>query len=75
MADTCRPVDVDGETILVRGSEAMTDEDRGYFAEIIRAAKAKVAADRLSAAHTADLARQNAHFRERPMNGDDGRDE
>jgi hypothetical protein len=37
--DTCRPVEVDGEIISVHGAGEMNDEDRGHFAEIVRAAK------------------------------------
>jgi len=75
MADTCRPVEVDGETILVHGAGAMTEEDRGYFAEVVRGAKAKMAADRLASANCAALAEQSKYLAAHPMNGDDGRDE
>lgn len=44
-ADKCRPVVVDGQVIRVRGGAEMTDEERGYFAEIVRAAKRKHAAE------------------------------
>jgi hypothetical protein len=40
--DTCRPIDVDGETIRVHGAAEMTEEDRGHFAEIVRAAKRRL---------------------------------
>lgn len=46
MAEKCRPVDVDGVTVQVHGSEVMTDEDRGYFAEVVRAATARAHAER-----------------------------
>lgn len=39
--DTCRPVEVDGQTIRVHGAEEMTDEDRGHFATIVRAVAAR----------------------------------
>lgn len=41
--DTCRPVEVDGQTIRVHGAEEMTDEDRGHFATIVRAVQARMA--------------------------------
>lgn len=40
--DTCRPVEVDGEIIRVHGSREMTEEEQGYLAEIVRAAKARM---------------------------------
>lgn len=43
--DTCRPVEVDGEIIRVHGSREMTEVEEGYFAEIIRAAKARMEAE------------------------------
>lgn len=39
MSDTCRPIEVDGTTVLVRGPVALTDEDRAALAEIVRAAR------------------------------------
>lgn len=39
MADTCRPVQVDGETIRVHGGEPMTPDAQAAFAEVVRAAK------------------------------------
>lgn len=41
--DTCRPVEVDGQTIRVHGAREMTEEDRGHFANIVRAAQAHMA--------------------------------
>jgi hypothetical protein len=43
--DTCRPVEVDGEIIRVRGAREMTDKERGYLAEVIQAAKRKYEAE------------------------------
>lgn len=41
--DTCRPVEIDGQTIRVHGAAEMTEEDRGHFATIVRAAQARMA--------------------------------
>ncbi|MFV8317047.1 hypothetical protein [Mycobacterium sp. 23] len=35
----CRPVEVDGEMIRVRGDREMDDADRAALAEVVRAAK------------------------------------
>jgi hypothetical protein len=43
--DTCRPIEVDSEIISVRGSGDMTEQEQGYVAEIVRAAKRKYAAE------------------------------
>jgi DNA repair exonuclease SbcCD nuclease subunit len=43
--DACRPVEVGGETIRVRGSGDFTDEERGFVTEIVRAAKRKYEAE------------------------------
>ncbi|MGJ5895132.1 hypothetical protein ACSCBZ_24730 [Streptomyces niveiscabiei] len=37
--DTCRSIEVDGETISVRGSGDFTERDATFFREIVRAAK------------------------------------
>lgn len=37
--DACRQVQVDGETITVRGTGDFTEQDTEFFAEIVRAAK------------------------------------
>ncbi|TLQ43466.1 hypothetical protein [Streptomyces marianii] len=58
-ADTCRPVEVDGETIRVRGAQEMTDEDRAAFAEVVRAAKRKYAAEH-PPRHTVDTITSDA---------------
>lgn len=42
--DNCHSVEVDGETVLVRGGE-MDETDRMHFAEIVRAAKRKYEID------------------------------
>jgi hypothetical protein len=39
--DTCRPVEVDGETIRIRGRGELTDQEQGFVADIVRAAKRK----------------------------------
>ncbi|MGW3196272.1 hypothetical protein ACWDBD_17135 [Streptomyces sp. NPDC001118] len=44
-AEACSTVEVDGETVLVRGSGEMTEQDRKFFGEIVRAAKRKYAAE------------------------------
>lgn len=43
--DTCRPVEVDGQTIRVRGSGQFTEQDQEFAADIVRAAKRKYAAE------------------------------
>jgi hypothetical protein len=43
--DTCRPVEVDGEIIRVHGSREMTEVEQGYFADIVRAAEARMEAE------------------------------
>jgi hypothetical protein len=43
--DTCRPVEIDGELIRVRGAAEMSDEARAALAEVIGAAKRKYAAE------------------------------
>ena len=52
-ADECRPVEVDGEIISVRGGEPMDAEDRKMFGGIVRSARARMAAER--AAHDAEV--------------------
>jgi hypothetical protein len=43
--DKCRPVVIDGEVIRVHGGAEMTPDEVEMFAEIVRAAKRKLAAD------------------------------
>jgi hypothetical protein len=43
MTDKCRPVEVDGEIVRVRGAREMDDTDRAALAEVVRAAKKKLA--------------------------------
>ncbi|MEU4154795.1 hypothetical protein [Streptomyces antimycoticus] len=43
--DTCRPVEIDGETIRVRGAAEMSNESRAMLAEVVGAAKRKYAAE------------------------------
>lgn len=43
--DKCRPVVVDGQVIRVLGGAEMTEQARGYFADLVRAAKRKHAAE------------------------------
>ena len=67
--DTCRPVEIDGETIRVRGAAEMSDESREAFGEVVRAAKAKFEAEapaqvgvlqnRLRLAHQARRAKEH----------------
>jgi len=44
--DTCRPVEVDGETILVRGSGELDDTSHQAFTEVYRAAKRRMEAEK-----------------------------
>ncbi|MET9436939.1 hypothetical protein [Streptomyces sp. NPDC006551] len=53
-ADSCRPIEVDGETVLVRGSGDWTDEDQRHLAEIVRAAKRRYETE-----HPAEPARRH----------------
>lgn len=43
--DTCRPVEIDGETISVRGAAPLTEEGTAALTALVRAAKAKMAAE------------------------------
>jgi hypothetical protein len=43
--DTCRPVEVDGEIISVRGAGEISDEAHQAITALVRAAKAKMAAE------------------------------
>ncbi|MFF7335364.1 hypothetical protein [Streptomyces sp. NPDC008150] len=43
--DTCRPVTIDGETIRVRGSGDLAEEDQEALTALVRAAKAKMTAE------------------------------
>ncbi|NML55333.1 hypothetical protein HHL19_16305 [Streptomyces sp. R302] len=43
--EACRLVETSGTTVLVRGSGDWTDEDQGYMAEIVAAAKRKYEAE------------------------------
>lgn len=43
--ETCRPIDVDGTTVLVRGSGDWTDEDQHHMAAIVAAAKRRYEAE------------------------------
>ena len=45
MTDKCRPVEVDGEVIRVHGGAEMDAADREAFADIVRAAKRRFAAE------------------------------
>jgi hypothetical protein len=53
-ADSCRPIEVDGENVLVRGSGDWTEEDQRHMAEIVRAAKRRYEAE-----HPAEPARRH----------------
>lgn len=49
-SENCQVVEVDGEPVRVRGDAGQWDDkDREMFAEIVRAAKAKYAAEHESA--------------------------
>ena len=43
--DTCRPIEVDGETIVVRGQGELTEREKELAADIVRAAKKKFEAE------------------------------
>lgn len=43
--DSCRPVDIDGETIRVRGSGDLSEEARVALVELVRAAKRRMKDD------------------------------
>lgn len=45
MTERCRPVEIDGQIIRVRGEREMNDADRAALAEVIQAAKRKLAED------------------------------
>jgi hypothetical protein len=67
--DACRPVEVDGETVRVRGSGDLTEEGREALSSVVRAAKAKFIAEapeqvgvlqnRLRLAHEARRAKEH----------------
>jgi len=67
--DTCRPVEIDGEIIRVRGAAEMSDESREALADLIAAAKRKMEAEapqqigalqnRLRLAHQARRAKEH----------------
>lgn len=43
--DLCRPVEIDGELLRVRGAHDMNEESRAALADVIRAVKRKYAAE------------------------------
>lgn len=67
--DTCRPVEVDGETVRVRGAGELTEEGQEAVAALVRVAKARFVAEapeqvgvlqtRLRAAHKARRAKEH----------------
>jgi hypothetical protein len=67
--DVCRPVEVDGETVRVRGSGELTEEGQEALAALVRVAKAKFVAEapeqvgvlqnRLRLAHRARRAKEH----------------
>lgn len=67
--DTCRPVEVDGETVMVRGQGELTEEGREALAALLRVAKTKlteeapdqvgVLQNRLRLAHQARRAKEH----------------
>jgi hypothetical protein len=44
-ADTCRPIEVDGETVRVRGSGELTEEGQEALADLVRVAKTRFVAE------------------------------
>lgn len=44
-ADACRPIEVDGETVRVRGSGELTEEGQEALAALVRVAKARFVAE------------------------------
>jgi hypothetical protein len=44
--DACRPIEVDGEIIRVRGGNDFTEQEQEFFADVVRAAKRRYAAER-----------------------------
>jgi len=67
--DVCRPLEVDGETVRVRGAGELTEEGQEAVADLVRAAKAKFVAEapdqvgvlqkRLRLAHEARRAKEH----------------
>ena len=67
--DTCRPIEIDGETIRVRGSGELTEQAQEALTALVRVAKAKFAAEapekigvlqnRLRRAHQARRAKEH----------------
>ncbi|MFJ3794972.1 hypothetical protein ACIPSJ_01650 [Streptomyces sp. NPDC090088] len=49
-SDSCQSVDVDGTSVLVRGSGDLTEQDQEFFAEVVRAAKRRYETDHPPAA-------------------------
>lgn len=54
--DVCRPVDIDGETIRVRGEQPVNEETKAAMADVVRAAKRRHEAEK--AAERAEIERQ-----------------
>jgi hypothetical protein len=54
--DVCRPVELDGETIRVRGEEPLTEEGQAAFTSVVRAAKRRMEAEK--AAERAEIERK-----------------
>lgn len=52
--DTCRPIDIDGQNIRVRGAREMTEQERGYLAQVVAAARRRHATEQGQAAAQAD---------------------
>ncbi|WP_327403858.1 hypothetical protein OG194_29755 [Streptomyces sp. NBC_01288] len=48
LADACRPVEVDGETVRVHGSGQFTEQDQELVADVVRAGKRKFAKEALT---------------------------
>ncbi|MFJ7049019.1 hypothetical protein ACIQVC_37275 [Streptomyces sp. NPDC101112] len=47
--DSCRAVDIDGDTIRVRGAGELTDQGRAALTEVVRAAKRRMAEEAFTA--------------------------
>ncbi|MEV1063409.1 hypothetical protein [Streptomyces sp. NPDC050263] len=62
-AEPCRQVEVDGETVLIRGAGDFTERDIELFGEIVRAAKRKHAAEHRSTAAAETRAARQANIR------------
>ncbi|MEV0477515.1 hypothetical protein [Streptomyces prunicolor] len=65
--DTCRPVEVDGETIRVHGSGEFTEREQEFVADVVRAGKRRFAEESL----TTDASPLREHIAEALFDADD----